>query len=253
MKLSLSHGKKAYFASDQHFGALDVVSSRRREQQFVRWLEQIKADAQILFLLGDVFDFWFEYREVVPKGFVRTLGKLAEMNDHGIRIIFFVGNHDLWLKEYLPEEIGAMIFYEKTDCLIDEKLFLIGHGDGLGPVDVRYKRLKRLFTNRWACFLFRWLHPDLGVRFGRYLSLKNKANRGYVNSPFLGEDKERLILYAKRKLKEKAYDFFIFGHRHLPSDIALSPQSRYINLGDWMQHFTYAEYDGRDIQLKKSR
>ncbi|XOD67768.1 MAG: UDP-2,3-diacylglucosamine diphosphatase [Flavobacteriales bacterium Tduv] len=249
MKISLSQDKKIYFASDQHFGAPDAVTSRWREQQFVRWLDGIKIDAQLLFLLGDVFDFWVEYKSVVPKGFVRVLGKLAELADRGVRIIFFVGNHDLWSKKYLSEEIGAEVFYERMDFLINEKLFLIGHGDGLGPGDMPYKRLKRLFVNPFACFLFRWLHPDLGIRFGRNICLRNKEGRDVP--PFLGENKERLILYAKRKLDEKAYDFFIFGHRHFPSDVVLSPQSRCINLGDWVQHFTYAEYDGKDVRLEK--
>lgn len=251
MRISLSRGKKIYFTSDQHFGAPDTVTSRWRERQFVRWLDGIKMDAQALFLLGDMFDFWFEYKEVVPKGFVRILGKLAELADSGVRIIFFVGNHDLWAREYLAKEIRAEVFYERMDFFIDEKLFLIGHGDGLGPGDMPYKRLKRLFLNPFACFLFRWLHPDLGVRFGRSLSLRYKEGRGL--SHFLGENKERLVLYAKRKLDEKAYDFFIFGHCHFPSDVSLSPQSRCINLGDWVQHFTYAEYDGQDVCLEKFR
>lgn len=249
--MKLPNAKKVYFASDQHFGAPTPEKSAPREQKFVAWLDEIKHDADALFLLGDLFDFWFEYKTVVPKGFVRVLGKLAELRDSGIPIFFFVGNHDLWMYDYFEKELNIPVYHKPKHFTICEKDFFIGHGDGLGPGDKGYKRMKRVFTNPFSKTLFRWLHPDIGVKLAQYLSVKNKLISGKEDVKFLGEEGEWLVQYSKKKLGEKHYDYFIFGHRHLPLEIMLKDNSRYFNLGDWIGYFTYGVFDGTNFELKK--
>ncbi len=250
--LNLAEGKKIYFASDQHFGAPTYKKSKIREKIFLDWLNNIKKDAQVLFLLGDLFDFWFEYKHVVPKGFVRILGKLAELTDSGVKIIFFTGNHDLWMHNYLQKEIGLLLFTHKQTFKINGKIFLIGHGDGLGPGDKGYKRMKKVFTSTFNKKLFGWLHPDLGMALGKYLSTKNKLLSGDSDVKFLGAENEWLVQYAKKKLQEKHFDYFIFGHRHLPLEIKLTEKSTYINLGDWISYFTYASFNGKEVICNKT-
>lgn len=247
----LNSNTKIYFASDQHFGAPTAELSFPREKKFVAWLDEIKKDATALFLLGDLFDFWFEYKTVVPKGFVRVLGKLAELRDAGIPIYFFVGNHDLWMEDYFQKELDIPVYHTTKEFTFDNKLFLIGHGDGLGPGDKGYKRMKKVFTNPFSKWLFRWLHPDLGVRLAQYLSVKNKLISGDEDVVYLGEEKEWLVLYSKRKLETKHYDYFIFGHRHLPMTIKVGENSTYANLGDWIGYFTYGVFDGENFELKE--
>ena len=249
--MQIPEGKKIYFASDNHLGAPTPEASAPREKRFVQWLSEIQQDAAALFLLGDLFDFWFEYKTVVPKGFVRVLGKLAEMADAGIPIHFFVGNHDLWMLDYLEKEVGIKVHYQPKEFTFNDRIFFIGHGDGLGPEDKGYKRVKKIFTNPFFQWCFRWLHPDLGMRLGHYLSVKNKLISGEEDAIFLGEDKKWLTQYAKRKYNEKARDYFVFGHRHIPLDIAINDQARYINLGDWISHYTYAEFSENTMALKK--
>jgi len=240
--ITTSENKKIYFASDQHLGAPTPKASLPREKKFVAWLDTIKEDAGTIFLLGDLFDFWFEYKTVVPKGFVRVLGKLAELKDAGIDIYFFVGNHDLWMRDYFQKELNIPVFHKPQEFDINGKIFLIGHGDGLGPNDHGYKRMKKVFTFPFFKWLFRWLHPDIGVRLGHYFSVKNKLISGDEDARFLGEENEWLAQYCRKKLTEKHYDFFVFGHRHLPLEIELNNNSTYINLGDWIQYFTYGEF-----------
>ncbi|WP_306352105.1 UDP-2,3-diacylglucosamine diphosphatase [Flavobacterium sp. '19STA2R22 D10 B1'] len=243
--------KKVYFASDQHLGAPTPEKSIIREKKFVAWLDQIKEDAEAIFLLGDLFDFWFEYKMVVPKGFIRVLGKLAELRDSGIPIYFFVGNHDLWMEDYFQKELDIPVYHTTKEFTFFNTSFFIGHGDGLGPGDNGYKRMKKVFKNPVSKWFFRWLHPDLGVRLAQYLSVKNKLISGSEDVTFLGEDQEWLVLYSKRKLETKHYDYFIFGHRHLPMEIQLNEKSKYINLGDWINYFTYGVFDGTTFELKK--
>ena len=249
--MQLANNKKIYFASDQHLGAPNPELSFPREQKFVAWLEEVKADAEAIFLLGDLFDFWFEYKTVVPKGFVRVLGKLAEIRDSGIPIYFFVGNHDLWMSDYFQKELNIPVYHDNKEFTFGNKTFLIGHGDGKGPGDLGYKRMKKVFTNSISKTVFRWLHPDIGVRLAQYLSVKNKLISGEEDVTFLGEEKEWLVLYAKRKLETKLYNYFIFGHRHLPMQIQVGENSEYINLGDWIGYFTYGVFDGENFELKK--
>lgn len=242
--------KNIYFASDQHFGAPTAAKSKVREQKFVNWLDAIKNDAEHIFLLGDLFDFWFEYKKAVPKGFVRVLGKLAELSDSGIKIHFFVGNHDLWMNNYFETELNIPTYYKPTEFVFNNKTFLIGHGDGLGPGDKGYKRMKKVFTNSFSKWLYRWLHPDIGIKLAQYLSVKNKLISGDDDVKFLGEENEWLVQYCKQKLQIKHIDYFLFGHRHLPMEINLAPNSKYINTGDWITHFTYAVFNANEIMLK---
>ncbi|AUS05298.1 UDP-2,3-diacylglucosamine diphosphatase [Pseudotamlana carrageenivorans] len=249
--MQIPEGKKIYFASDNHLGAPTAEASRPREKKFVAWLDTIKQDAAAIFLLGDMFDFWIEFKTVVPKGFTRTLGKLAEISDSGIPIYYFVGNHDLWMNGYFEEELNIPVYHKPKEFTFNNKTFFIGHGDGLGPGDKGYKRMKKVFTNPFCQWLFRWLHPDLGVRLAQHLSVKNKLISGDDDAKFLGEDNEWLVQYCKRKLEDKHRDFFVFGHRHLPLNIDLNENSKYINLGDWIQYYTYGVFDGETMALKE--
>ncbi len=241
---------KIYFASDQHFGAPTAAASFPREQKFIAWLETIKKDADAIFLLGDLFDFWFEYKTVVPKGFVRVLGKLAELRDAGIPIYFFVGNHDLWMGDYFTKELNIPVYHDNQEFTFNGKSFLIGHGDGKGPGDKGYKRMKKIFTHPISKWLFNWLHPDIGVKLAQYLSVKNKLISGAEDVKFLGKENEWLVQYCNRKLNSKHYDFFVFGHRHLPLEIELTSTSKYVNLGDWIGYFTYGVFDGESMKLE---
>ncbi|MEI8141369.1 MAG: UDP-2,3-diacylglucosamine diphosphatase [Chitinophagia bacterium] len=241
--------KKVYFLSDFHLGAPNDIESRKREDRLVRFLQQARKDAGVIFIVGDIFDFWFEYKTVVPKGFVRILGTLAQMADEGIQLHIFTGNHDLWMQDYLSKELNAKLYFEPQEFTIQNKQFLIGHGDGLGPGDKGYKRLKKIFTNPICQWLFRWLHPDAGIQLANYFSRKSRAKTGNADELFLGEDKEWLILYTKEKAKTMAVDYFIFGHRHYAIDFRINEKSRYINLGDWIRLNTYAVFDGDNLQL----
>jgi len=247
--IQVPKGKKIYFASDNHLGAPTLEASRPREKKFVAWLDEVKHDAAAIFLLGDLFDFWFEYKTVIPKGFTRTLGKLAEIADSGIPIHYFVGNHDLWMNGYFEEELGIPVYHKPQEFKLGERDFFIGHGDGLGPGDKGYKRLKKVFKSPFFNWLFRWGHPDIGMRIAQYFSVKNKLISGDDDATFLGEDNEWLAVYSKKKLEEKHRDYFVFGHRHLPLEIPLNETSKYINLGDWITYFTYGEFDGASFTL----
>lgn len=249
--IELPKGKKVYFSSDNHLGAPTMKESRVRELKFVNWLDSIKADAGVIFLMGDLFDFWFEYKTVIPKGFTRTLGKLAELSDSGISIFYFVGNHDLWMNGYFEDELNIPVYHKPQQYSINGTSFFIGHGDGLGPDDKGYKRMKKVFTNPVAKWFFRWLHPDIGVRLAQYFSVKNKLISGDDDAKYLGDDKEWLVQYAHRKLENNHYNHFIFGHRHLPLEIELNDTSKYTNLGDWVNFYTYAEFDGEELTLKE--
>jgi UDP-2,3-diacylglucosamine hydrolase len=242
--------KKIYFLSDFHLGAPDAASSLQREKQVVRFLDEIKNDAAEIFLVGDMFDFWYEYRKVVPKGFTRLLGKLAELSDAGIPMHFFVGNHDMWMKDYFLKELNIPIYFEPKEFERNGKKFLIGHGDGLGPRDKGYKFLKKIFRNPFCQWLFGILPPYFGMGLADYFSRRSRAQTGVSEENFLGEDKEWLLIYSKEVLKKKNFDFFVFGHRHLAIDFRLTEGSRYINLGDWIHYYTYAVFDGNNLQLK---
>ena len=249
-KMDLKFGKKIYFISDFHLGAPNHAASLVREKRIVNFLDEIKEDAEIIFIMGDLFDFWYEYKKVVPKGFVRILGKLAELTDRGIIIQFFVGNHDMWMNGYFEEELNIEVFHEPKEYIFNGKEFLIGHGDGLGPGDHRYKFMKKVFRNKISQVFFGMLHPLWGIGLANYFSRKSRAATGKEDEHFLGEDKEWLIIFCKEMLQKKHFDYFIFGHRHLPIEFKLSDRSMYINLGDWIKYFSYAEFDGDKVSLK---
>jgi len=249
--MKLTQGKKIYFASDNHLGAPNLEESLVREKKFVSWLDTIKKDAEAVFLVGDIFDFWFEYNEVVPKGFTRTLGKLAEISDAGIPIHYFTGNHDMWLVDYFQKELNLTVHNKPKIFTINDKKFFVGHGDGLGPGDKSFKIMKKIFKNSFFNWCFRCVHPDLGIKLGKYLSNKNRLKSSLEDLKFNGNENEWLTKYCKEKLKNEHYDYFIFGHRHIPLEIELSPNSTYINLGDWITHFSYAVFDGHQVLLDK--
>lgn len=249
--MQLPTGKKIYFISDFHLGVPDHERSLEREKKIVRWLNQIRDNAAIIYLMGDVFDYWFEYKHAVPKGYVRLLGKLAELSDSGIEIHYFTGNHDMWVFDYLPTEIGLTLHREPIFREYNQQKFYLGHGDGLGPGDHGYKFIKKLFANRFAQWMFARFHPNFGISLMRYFSKKSRIATGDDDANFLGEDKEWLIIHSKEVLQKEHFDYFIFGHRHLPLDISLGKNSRYINLGEWINHFMFAEFDGTTVTLRK--
>jgi UDP-2,3-diacylglucosamine hydrolase len=242
--------EKIYFASDCHLGVPDAESSLIREKHFVKWLDEIKRDATEIYLLGDIFDFWFEYKTVVPRGYVRLLGKLAELTDSGIKIHYFTGNHDMWMFDYLTKELNIDVFRKPIVKEIFGKTFYIAHGDGLGRADYGYKFIKSIFANKICQWLFARLHPNFGMWLGLYFSKSSRVANGDTDEVFLGEEKERLIQYCKKKSEEEHFDYFIFGHRHLPLDIKISETSRYINLGEWVKSFSYAELSESGLELK---
>jgi UDP-2,3-diacylglucosamine hydrolase len=249
--LDLLPGKKVYFASDFHLGVPNKVQSLLREKKLVQWLSDIEKDAQHIFLVGDVFDFWFEYKTVVPRGYTRLLGKLASLADAGIQIHYFTGNHDMWTFGYLEEELGLKVYRNPIEVCINKQQFYIGHGDGLGPGDNGYKFIKKVFASPISQWLFARLHPNFGIGLANFWSGKSRAANGPIDEIFLGEEKEWLIIYCKEVLEKKHYDYFIFGHRHLLLDVTLPSNSRYINLGDWFKNAHFGVFNGVTLQLEK--
>lgn len=249
--MTLPAGKKIYFASDFHLGVPNSESSLERERKVVRWLTSIEDDAHEIFLVGDLFDFWFEYKHAIPKGFARLQGKIAQLTDRGIPVHFFTGNHDMWMFDYFPKELGVTVNHSNVERVWNGKTFFIGHGDGLGPGDKWYKFMKRCFEARWTRWCFARLHPNFGIGMANFWSRKSRAATGDTDSKFLGEENEWLVIYSKEQLQEKHRDYFVFGHRHLPMDIRLSETSRYINLGEWLHYDTYGVFDGEELLLEK--
>ncbi len=241
-------GTKLYFASDFHLGVPDYASSRDREDRIIRWLDFIKADAAEIYLMGDIFDFWFEYTSVIPKGFIRLQGKLAELTDYGIKITFFKGNHDMWMFDYFKKELNIEIISDELVLERNGKKFYLHHGDGLGPGDRGYKFLKSFFRSRFCQWLFARIHPNAGVGIARKWSRTSRISNN-KKEEFNDEEQEWLVAYSKEVLKTRHYDYFIFGHRHLPLDINLGNNSRYLNLGEWINYNSYAVFDGVQLNL----
>lgn len=241
---------KIYFASDLHLGVPNREKSLVREKLFVQWLDEIKSDAEAIYLVGDIFDFWFEYKKAVPKGYVRLLGKLAEISDSGIPIHIFTGNHDMWLFDYLEDEINAHIYREPIEISLKGKRFFIGHGDGLGPGDNGYKLIKKIFKNKLCQWLFERIHPNLGISIAQYWSKKSRIANGEKDESYHGE-KEWLTQFCKEQMKTIEVDYFIFGHRHLPLEVDLGNNTTYINLGEWVNYNSYAVFDGKKLELKR--
>lgn len=241
--------RKIYFLSDFHLGIPDAEQSLAREKRIVAFLDEAAKDAEEFLLLGDLFDFWFEYRHAVPRGHVRLLGKLAELTDRGIPIHLWLGNHDMWIFDYVPKETGVIVHREPVVREWNGKRFLIGHGDGLGPGDHGYKFMKSIFQSPICQWLFARLHPNFGLGMGNFWSGRSRKKSYENDRKWLGEEKEWLVQYSRERLKKEHLDFLVFGHRHLPIDIPVGDRSRYINLGDWITYFTYAVFDGSEMKL----
>ncbi len=244
------NGKKLYFASDFHLGVPDHASSLQRERRIVAWLDSIKKDAHTIYLLGDIFDFWFEYKHAIPKGHIRLQGKLAEIRDSGIPVVFFTGNHDMWMFDYFETELGIPVHREPAVLDVADKRFLIGHGDGLGPGDKTYKVLKKIFNSPVCQWMFARIHPNLGISIANRWSRNSRLSNNKKEEKFQGEEGEFLLVYCREMEQHTHHDYYIFGHRHLPLDIRINDNSRYVNLGEWVNYSTYAEYDGQRLELK---
>ncbi len=242
--------RKIYFLSDSHLGVPNAEKSRKREELLVSWLDEAAGDAKTIFLLGDIFDFWFEYRTVVPKGFVRLLGKIASLTDKGIEVHYFTGNHDMWAFGYFEKELGVTMHRKPFQTELLGKSFYIGHGDGLGPGDHGYKLLKAFFSCRFCQKLFSFLHPGFGMGLARFFSARSRIANENNPEVFHGKEKEILYQFCKNVLQTHHVDYFVFGHRHLPLDLDVAPGVRYINTGDWVRYFSYAVYDGSGMELK---
>jgi UDP-2,3-diacylglucosamine hydrolase len=243
---------KTYFISDMHFGSDVFGSSREREKRFVCWLDSIREEAKTIYLLGDIFDFWFEYKKTVPSGFTRFLGKIAEMNDSGTEIHFFTGNHDIWVYDYLSRETGVIVHSDPLVTKISDKTFYLAHGDGLGDQSHSFKLIRRIFHNRLCQKLFRLIHPDIGIGFAHVWAKRSRLKEFAHPAPYFGEDKEHLVLYAKAYIQTHPdTDYLIFGHRHILLDLMLNKKSRMMIIGDWLQYFSYAVFDGEELKLEQ--
>ncbi len=244
--------KKVYFASDAHLGSKMHADSVETERKLCRWLDFARQDAQTIYLLGDIFDFWFEYKTVVPRGFTRLLGKLSEITDSGVKVHFFIGNHDIWLTDYLQNECGLSSHREPFVTEISGKKFFIAHGDGLADKSISFRLLRRVFHSKFLRFLLAGVHPRWTVALAHAWSNKSRENGGVQD--FLGEDKEYLIQFAKQEIaRTPDIDYFVFGHRHILLDFPLNGKSRVINIGDWIQYFSYGVFDGSEMKLERFR
>lgn len=243
--------KKAYFLSDVHLGATILTDNRERELKLIQWLDTIRKDCATLFLLGDIFDFWYEYKRVVPKGFVRFLAKISEFTDSGIEVHFFTGNHDIWAFDYLNQECGMIVHTHDEIFTLNHKRFYIGHGDGLDPDDKGFLFIRKMFHNPFLQRCFRFIHPDWGIAFAHRWSSHSrlKANGRVEADGYRGPEEEEIEIFCRRRLEREHFDYFLFGHRHLPLDISLQDGSRYINTGDWITWYSYAVFDGEEVKL----
>ena len=240
--------KKIYFASDFHLGSPNFEESRKREKKIVDWLDFISADVQELFLLGDIFDFWYEFGKVIPKGYVRLFGKLAQLSDNGVKIHYFKGNHDMWLRDYFQEELGVLVWHDSLELTINKKKFHISHGDGIGPGDWQYRFLKSCFQSKTLQRIFSLFHPDLSLAIAYKWSRHSRKGNSKKDEKFYGMN-ERQIVFSKELLEKEHFDYFIYGHRHLCLDIALTEDSRYLNSGDWIKYNSYIQFDGEELTL----
>ncbi len=246
----MSLKNKTYFVSDIHLGAPALNDNREREMLFVSWLDEIKNDAKQLFLVGDIFDYWFEYKRVVPRGFTRALGKIAELSDRGVDVHYFTGNHDVWVFDYLPNELGLTLHTSEYQTEIEGKKFFIAHGDGLDASDKGYNFLKKLFVNKFLQWMYARLHPNFTISFAHAWSKKSRLSKG-VGIEMIDPEKEGLYKFAKSVLNKEHVDYFVFGHRHVLANIPLGRNSEFILLGEWIKSFSYGVFDGKKFELKK--
>jgi UDP-2,3-diacylglucosamine hydrolase len=244
---------KIYFASDFHLGVPNAEQSLLREKKLVRWLDEVSSDADTIYLVGDLFDFWFEYKHAVPKGYTRLLGTLSTLSDKGVRIELFTGNHDMWMFGYLEQECGVKVHRQPIVLKAQGKKIVLGHGDGLGPGDYGYKFIKRVFAHPLSQWLFARLHPNFGIGMANFWSRRSRATAAQKDA-FKGVENEWLLSYAKERIQQEPdIDYFVFGHRHLPLDLPVNERCRYVNLGDWFEACSYAILDQGNLELKYYR
>jgi len=245
--------KSVYFLSDAHLGSWAIPHGRMQERRLVRFLDSIKEKAAAVYLLGDMFDFWYEYRYVVPKGYTRFLGKLSELTDLGVEVHYFTGNHDIWAYDYLEKECGVILHHKPLTTEIYGKIFFLAHGDGLGDPNRSFKMLRSIFHNRTCQKLFSALHPRWGIWFGQTWASRSRRKHENEGPPaYMGEDREHLILYTKRYIQYHSnVDYFIYGHRHIEVDLQLTKKARMMILGDWISHFSYIVYDGEHLFMSQ--
>ena len=250
--MTQSPKNKIYFASDFHLGAPNEEESFKREKRIIAWMDEIKHDAKEVYLLGDLFDFWFEYKYVVPKGFIRFQAKIAELTDSGIDVHVFTGNHDMFIFDYLPKELGFKLYREPITKEYNGKKFFIGHGDGLGPGDRKYKIIKRFFASKFCQWAYARVNPRVGLWFAYAWSRSSRKTNASYDEKFHGEDKEFLVQFCKDYVQtDNSIDYFVFGHRHLPLEIKINEKATYYNLGEWIKHNTYAVFDGNKFEMKE--
>jgi len=248
---------KIYFASDFHLGIPDHKQSLEREKKLVQWLDMARKDAEEIFLMGDLFDFWFEYKTTVPRGYTRLLGMISEITDSGIPVHLFRGNHDMWAFSYLQEETGIQLHREPEFRTFNERNFYLAHGDGLGPGDHGYKFIKKVFASPVNQWLFRLIHPDLGIsmalfwsRKSRHAALEKEKKEEERNLRLINE---RILFHSQELIKQHPeLNYLIYGHYHFPVETRLSEKAVQVVLGDWLTHFTYAVFDGEDLRLKQA-
>ena len=245
----LPNGKSLYFASDFHLGAEKDKSGLICERKIISWLDSIENDAGGVILVGDIFDFWFEYKKVIPKGFIRFQAKLVSIIEREIPVIFFTGNHDAWMFDYFTEELGIPVFRHPVVLNVGSQKLLVGHGDGLGPGDNFYKILKRIFSSKISQWFFRWIHPDIGVALAQRWSRSSRLTNTDKDGGFKSKEDEWLWHYSSEVEATDHHDYYIFGHRHIPLDLQVGEHSRYLNLGEWVNHFTCVKYDGKNAEL----
>jgi len=250
LKFKLEPDERIYFASDFHLGTPSYNESRIRENQIINWLDAIEKDAKAIFLVGDIFDFWFEYKDVIPKGFIRFQSKLLQLKEKGIDIYFFQGNHDMWMFDYFPREFEIPVYSDPILLEVNDLRVYVGHGDGLGPGDKTYKVLKKIFRNPLCQWLFGWIHPNVGMLIAKNWSSRSRI-KNESKSDSCKEHDEWLWIYSKEIEKTEHHDYYIFGHRHLPLEMSINNKSTYINLGEWVFSKTYAVLFEDKVKLLK--
>lgn len=241
--------KKIYFLSDFHLGAPNDEVSLEREREICTLLTSIKETCEILYLVGDIFDFWFEYKRAVPRGFVRFMAKVAEFTDDGIPVYWFTGNHDMWIFDYLPKELGIQIIREPIEVTHFNQSIYIGHGDGLGPGDAKYKVLKRFFASKACQWLFARLHPNFGIGLANWSSYRSRDAQKESDRKYLGKENEWLFEYCQEQEEIKHHDSYIFGHRHLPLKLNVNENATYYNLGEWIYFKTFGILDANGFKI----
>ncbi|MBM3456770.1 MAG: UDP-2,3-diacylglucosamine diphosphatase [Bacteroidetes bacterium] len=238
----------AYFASDFHLGAPDESSTKEREQRVVAWLDFISKDATHLFLVGDLFDFWFEYKRVIPKGFIRIQAKIAQLVDKGIEVHLFRGNHDMWMFDYFEKELGVKIHADELEIELNQTKIRLAHGDGVGAGDRTYKIIKKIFRSKVSQWFFARIHPNFGLSLAQYFSKSSRKKTGHLDEEFKGLGFEAIYQYLKKNHPQLQADTYIFGHRHLPLQIK-EENFQYINLGDWIIFNSYVKFSKNDWEF----